>query len=222
MPDPDCERPSYMKRRARQLLFEAARLADASTLGEGQRAEIKRMRSEAKMLDYRSRPAGKAENTKRLFSARLFSLLRLRSLLHDRVFPVVGGSRCVRTLSLILPQAVDGPMKVVCLSHSVPVLLSLQAYRFMPAAKAETIKRLSSPRLFSNLRPRFLWHSVPSALALASRRAWYRRLRAQCPIPAPRAVAGLPMEYLLSRRRLSLSLWRPALRLCRHLLSSSR
>ena len=34
MPDPDCERPSYMKRRARQLLFEAARLADASTLGE--------------------------------------------------------------------------------------------------------------------------------------------------------------------------------------------
>ena len=33
MPDPDCERPSYMKRRARQLLFEAARLADASTLG---------------------------------------------------------------------------------------------------------------------------------------------------------------------------------------------
>ena len=50
MPDPDCERPSYMKRRARQLLFKAARLADASTLGEGQRAEIKRMRSEAKML----------------------------------------------------------------------------------------------------------------------------------------------------------------------------
>ena len=50
MPDPDCERPSYMKKRARQLLFEAARLADASTLGEGQRAEIKRMRSEAKRL----------------------------------------------------------------------------------------------------------------------------------------------------------------------------
>ena len=41
MPDPDCERPSYMKRRARQLLFEAARLADASTLGEGQRDEGK-------------------------------------------------------------------------------------------------------------------------------------------------------------------------------------
>ena len=39
-----------MKKRARQLLFKAARLADASTLGEGQRAEIKRMRSEAKML----------------------------------------------------------------------------------------------------------------------------------------------------------------------------
>ena len=53
MPDPDCERPSYMKRRARQLLFEAARLADASTLGEDQRAEIERMRSEAKMLHQR-------------------------------------------------------------------------------------------------------------------------------------------------------------------------
>ena len=50
MPDPVCERPSYMKMRARQLLFKAARIADTSTLGEGQRAEIKRMRSEAKML----------------------------------------------------------------------------------------------------------------------------------------------------------------------------
>ena len=50
MPDPDCERPSYMKKRARQLLFKAARLADASTLGESQRAEIQRMRREAKML----------------------------------------------------------------------------------------------------------------------------------------------------------------------------
>ena len=50
MPDPVCERPSYMKRRARQLLFEAARLADTSTLGEDQRAEIERMRSEATML----------------------------------------------------------------------------------------------------------------------------------------------------------------------------
>ena len=50
MPDPDCERPSYMKKRARQLLFEAARLADTSTLGEDQRAEIERMRSEATML----------------------------------------------------------------------------------------------------------------------------------------------------------------------------
>ena len=33
----------------RPLLFEAARLADASTLGEGQRAEIKRMRSQERM-----------------------------------------------------------------------------------------------------------------------------------------------------------------------------
>ena len=34
MPDPDCERPSYMKRRARQLLFEAARLAECRSLDE--------------------------------------------------------------------------------------------------------------------------------------------------------------------------------------------
>ena len=31
MPDPDCERPSYMKRRARQLLFKAA---DAAPNGD--------------------------------------------------------------------------------------------------------------------------------------------------------------------------------------------
>ena len=36
-----------MKQRARRLLRQAARLADASTLGDGQRAEIARMRDEA-------------------------------------------------------------------------------------------------------------------------------------------------------------------------------
>ena len=35
LPDPVRERPSFMKRRARQLLHQAARLADASTLGDG-------------------------------------------------------------------------------------------------------------------------------------------------------------------------------------------
>ena len=39
-----------MKQRARRLLRQAARLADASTLGDGQRAEIARMRDEAHWL----------------------------------------------------------------------------------------------------------------------------------------------------------------------------
>ena len=50
MPDLVRDRPSYMKSRARLLLRQAAHLADASTLGEGQRAEITRMRSEATRL----------------------------------------------------------------------------------------------------------------------------------------------------------------------------
>ena len=50
MPEPVHERPSYKKKRARQLLHEAARLADASTLDDGQRAEIACMRDEAEGL----------------------------------------------------------------------------------------------------------------------------------------------------------------------------
>ena len=50
LPDPVRERPSYMKRRARQLLYQAARLADASTLDADQRAEIARMQGEADRL----------------------------------------------------------------------------------------------------------------------------------------------------------------------------
>ena len=39
-----------MKQRARQLLRHAARLADASTLGDGERAEIERLRGDADRL----------------------------------------------------------------------------------------------------------------------------------------------------------------------------
>ena len=50
MPEPARERPSFKKSRARQLLHQAARLADASTLSEGQRERIQRMRDEAERL----------------------------------------------------------------------------------------------------------------------------------------------------------------------------
>ena len=50
LPDPVQERPSFMKQRARLLLRRAARLADASTLGDGERTEIARMRGEAHRL----------------------------------------------------------------------------------------------------------------------------------------------------------------------------
>ena len=52
LPDPIHERPSYMslKRRARQLLQQAARLADASTLGDDDRAEMARLRGEAERV----------------------------------------------------------------------------------------------------------------------------------------------------------------------------
>ena len=47
LPDPVNERPSFMRQRARWLLRQAARLAEASTLADGQLAEIKRLRDEA-------------------------------------------------------------------------------------------------------------------------------------------------------------------------------
>ena len=50
LPDPVRERPSFMKRRARRLLHKAARLADASTLGDELRAAIPRMRGAADWL----------------------------------------------------------------------------------------------------------------------------------------------------------------------------
>ena len=50
MPDPVAERPSALKRRARQLLHEAARLAYASTLGGAQREEKERLLEEAQRL----------------------------------------------------------------------------------------------------------------------------------------------------------------------------
>ena len=50
MPEPVHERPSYKKKRARQLLHEAARLADASTLSDAQREEMQRMHDEAERL----------------------------------------------------------------------------------------------------------------------------------------------------------------------------
>ena len=50
LPDPIHERPSTMKRHARKLLHEAARLADASTLGDGDIARIERLRGEANRL----------------------------------------------------------------------------------------------------------------------------------------------------------------------------
>ena len=50
MPEPVRERPSFKKSRARQLLHQAARLADASTLSETQREEMQRMRDEAEQL----------------------------------------------------------------------------------------------------------------------------------------------------------------------------
>ena len=50
LPDPIHERPSTMKRHARKLLHEAARLADASTLGDGDIARIERLRGDAHRL----------------------------------------------------------------------------------------------------------------------------------------------------------------------------
>ena len=50
MPDPVAERPSALKRRARQLLHEAARLAYASTLGGAEREEKERLLEEAQRL----------------------------------------------------------------------------------------------------------------------------------------------------------------------------
>ena len=44
MTDPVSERPSALKRRARRPLHEAARSAYASTLGDAQREEKKRLR----------------------------------------------------------------------------------------------------------------------------------------------------------------------------------
>ena len=50
MPDPEWQRPSFLKRQARLLLRQAACLADASTLGADERAEIARLRGEADRL----------------------------------------------------------------------------------------------------------------------------------------------------------------------------
>ena len=47
LPAPVHERPSFMKKRARRLLRQAARLADASVLGERKLAEIAGNRDEA-------------------------------------------------------------------------------------------------------------------------------------------------------------------------------
>ena len=47
LPDPVNERPSFMRQRARWLLRQSARLAEASTLADGQLAEIERLRDEA-------------------------------------------------------------------------------------------------------------------------------------------------------------------------------
>ena len=50
MPDPEPERPSFMKKRVRQLLRQAAFLAVASTRGDDKRDEIARLRAEAGRL----------------------------------------------------------------------------------------------------------------------------------------------------------------------------
>ena len=50
LPDPVDERPSTMKRRARRLLHQAAKMAYASTLGDRQRAERERMLKEVQRL----------------------------------------------------------------------------------------------------------------------------------------------------------------------------
>ena len=50
MPDPVAERPSALKRRARQLLHEAARLAYASTRGGAQREERLSLLEQAQRL----------------------------------------------------------------------------------------------------------------------------------------------------------------------------
>jgi len=50
LPDPVSERPSFMKKRARQLLRKAAFLAVASTRGGDKRDEIARLRAEADRL----------------------------------------------------------------------------------------------------------------------------------------------------------------------------
>jgi hypothetical protein len=50
MPEPVAERPRYMKRRARQMLRTAARLSNASPLGEGVCEEVRRLCSGAKLL----------------------------------------------------------------------------------------------------------------------------------------------------------------------------
>ena len=52
MPEPLEERPSYMKRRARQLIMQAARIAEvgASMLDDNKRREIENLRAEAEGL----------------------------------------------------------------------------------------------------------------------------------------------------------------------------
>ena len=50
MPEPVAERPRYMKRRAKQMLRTAARLSNASPLGEGVREEIERLCSDANLM----------------------------------------------------------------------------------------------------------------------------------------------------------------------------
>ena len=76
MTDPVSERPSALKRRARRPLHEAARSAYASTLGDAQREEKKRLR--------RADVARRAEPNGRL-------PLRVRGLLEPDHQPAAAG-----------------------------------------------------------------------------------------------------------------------------------